>query len=119
MDHGNDGVRDGWDIPGILRVVHMEQPYGLVDFVQQTSRGDHPVGEVVGSAVVMDRQKARLRKQSGDMKHLNHQAIEWFVESLDCRVEQGELCDIWKWLTVWKTRTKCRMVKTMSGKAVK
>jgi len=98
------------DIPGIVGVVHMEQPYGLVDFVQQTGRGGRRAGEVVESVVVMDRQKARLRKQSGDMEHLNHQAMEWFVESVDCRrvslgqfmdgegedcrVERGELCDI-------------------------
>ena len=104
------GLGTGVDIPGIVGVVHMEQPYGLVDFVQQTGRGGRRAGEVVESVVVMDRQKARLRKQSGDMEHLNHQAMEWFVESVDCRrvtlgqfmdgegedcrVERGELCDI-------------------------
>lgn len=28
------GLGTGVDIPGIVAVVHMEQPYGLVDFVQ-------------------------------------------------------------------------------------
>jgi superfamily II DNA helicase RecQ len=104
------GLGTGVDIPGIVGVVHMEQPYGLVDFVQQTGRGGRRSGEVVESVVVMDEQKAKVKKQSGDMEHLNHQAMEWFVESLDCRretlgqfmdgegrdcqVEQGELCDI-------------------------
>jgi superfamily II DNA helicase RecQ len=104
------GLGTGVDIPGIVGVVHMEQPYGLVDFVQQTGRGGRRAGEVVESVVVMDRQKARLKKQSGDIEHLNHEAMERFVESLDCRrvtlgqfmdgegggcrAEQGELCDI-------------------------
>ena len=42
------------DIGGIVGVVHMEQPYGLVDFVQQTGRGGRRVGEVMESVVVMD-----------------------------------------------------------------
>jgi superfamily II DNA helicase RecQ len=104
------GLGTGVDIPGVVGVVHMEQPYGLVDFVQQTGRGGRRAGEVVESVIVMDGQKARVKKQSSDMEHLNHQAMEGFVESLDCRrrtlgqfmdgeggdcrVEQGELCDI-------------------------
>ena len=48
------GLRTGVDIPGIVAVVHMEQPYGLVDFVQQTGRGGRQAGEVVESVVVMD-----------------------------------------------------------------
>jgi hypothetical protein len=32
----------------------MQEPYGLVDFVQQTGRGGRRVGEVVESVIVMD-----------------------------------------------------------------
>jgi hypothetical protein len=42
----------------------------------------------------MDRQKAMLKKQSGDIDHLNHQGMKWFLESVDCRqVTLGQLID--------------------------
>jgi hypothetical protein len=63
----------------------MEQPYGLVDFVQQTGRGGRQPGEVVESVVVMDHKKAWMGKQRSDVEHLNHQAMECFVESSGCR----------------------------------
>ncbi|KAK2684950.1 hypothetical protein QWA68_016472 [Fusarium oxysporum] len=46
------GLGTGIDIEGIVAVVHMEKPYGLVDFVQQTGRGGRRAGEVVKSIVV-------------------------------------------------------------------
>ena len=79
------GLGTGIDIPGIVGVVHMEQPYGLVDFVQQTGRGGRREGEIVESVVVMDQGKAWFNPSGGDVEHLNHQAMEWFVESVDCR----------------------------------
>ena len=48
------GLGTGVDIKGIVGVVHMEQPYGIVDFVQQTGRGGRREGEMVESVVVMD-----------------------------------------------------------------
>ena len=32
-------LRTGVDIQGIMAVIHIEQPYRLVDFVQQTGQG--------------------------------------------------------------------------------
>ncbi|KPA35170.1 recq family helicase, partial [Fusarium langsethiae] len=43
------GLGTGIDIEGIVAVVHMEKPYGLVDFVQQIGRGGRRAGEVVRS----------------------------------------------------------------------
>ncbi|KAK4205819.1 hypothetical protein QBC37DRAFT_393824, partial [Rhypophila decipiens] len=40
------GLGTGIAIEGIVGVVHMEKPYGLVDFVQQTGRGGRRAGEV-------------------------------------------------------------------------
>ena len=83
------------DIPGIVAVVHMEQPYGLVDFVQQTGRGGRQAGEVVESVVVMDQRKAWMGEHRSDVEHLNHQAMEWFVESSGCRrVAVGMFMDV-------------------------
>ena len=75
----------GIDIPGVVGIVHMEQPYGLVDFVQQTGRGGRREGEVMESVVVMDERRAWRNQTSGDIEQLNNQAMDWFVESVDCR----------------------------------
>jgi superfamily II DNA helicase RecQ len=75
----------GIDIGGMVGIVHMEQPYGLVDFVQQTGRGGRREGEVVESVVVMDQRKAWHHAEGSDIEQMNHQAMEWFVESVDCR----------------------------------
>jgi hypothetical protein len=73
----------------------MEQPYGLVDFVQQTGRGGRQAGEVVESVVVMDQRKAWIGEHRSDVEHLNHQAMEWFVESASCRrVAVGMFMDV-------------------------
>ncbi|GKU09951.1 unnamed protein product, partial [Fusarium langsethiae] len=45
------GLGTGIDIEGIVAVVHMEKPYGLVDFVQQIGRGGRRAGEVVRSVI--------------------------------------------------------------------
>jgi superfamily II DNA or RNA helicase len=79
------GLGTGVDIRGIVGVVHMEQPYGIVDFVQQTGRGGRREGEIVESVVVMDEKKVWMDEKRSDMEHLNHQAMEWFVESQVCR----------------------------------
>ncbi|KAL9563895.1 hypothetical protein ACKAV7_011930 [Fusarium commune] len=48
------GLGTGIDIEGIVAVVHMEKPYGLVDFVQQIGRGGRRAGEVVRSVIIHD-----------------------------------------------------------------
>ncbi|KAH9225133.1 hypothetical protein K456DRAFT_44145 [Colletotrichum gloeosporioides 23] len=40
------------DIEGIMGVIHAEQPYRLIDFVQQTGRGGWRAGEVVKSIII-------------------------------------------------------------------
>jgi superfamily II DNA helicase RecQ len=79
------GLGTGVDIRGIVGVVHMEQPYGIVDFVQQTGRGGRREGEIVESVVVMDEKRVWMDEKRSDMERLNHQAMEWFVESQVCR----------------------------------
>lgn len=48
------GLGTGVDIRGIVGVIHMGPPFGLVDFVQQTGRGGRQRGEVVDSVIVTD-----------------------------------------------------------------
>jgi hypothetical protein len=89
------GLGTGVDIPGIVAVVHMEQPYGLVDFIQQTGRGGRQAGEVVESVVVMNQRKAWMGEHRSDVEQLNHQAMAWFVESSGCRrVAVGMFMDV-------------------------
>ena len=89
------GLGTGVDIAGIVSVVHMEQPYGLVDFVQQTGRGGRRDGEVVESVIIMDERKVRIDETRSDVEHLNHQAMEWFVDSHGCRrVVLGMFIDV-------------------------
>ncbi|KAL9565573.1 hypothetical protein ACKAV7_009755 [Fusarium commune] len=53
------GLGTGIDIEGIVAVVHMEKPYGLVDFVQQIGRGGRRAGEVVRSVIIHNGQRQR------------------------------------------------------------
>lgn len=79
------GLGTGVDIPGIVAIVHMEQPYGLVDFVQQTGRGGRRDGEVVESVIVTDGKPVKHDEQSSDVEHMNRQAMERFINDVDCR----------------------------------
>jgi len=79
------GLGTGVDIAGIVAVVHMEQPYSMVDFVQQTGRGGRRAGEVVESTVVADVRGVGEEKQVSDMEHMNRQAMEQFIKTRDCR----------------------------------
>jgi superfamily II DNA helicase RecQ len=48
----------GIDVRGIVGIVHMKQPYGLVDFVQQTGRGERRERKMMESVIMMDERKA-------------------------------------------------------------
>jgi hypothetical protein len=54
----------------------MEQPYGLVDFVQQTGRGRRRERKMMESMIVMDKREAWFREQSSDVEHLNRQTMK-------------------------------------------
>lgn len=79
------GLGTGVDIKGIVAVVHAEQPYGLVDFVQQTGRGGRRDGEEVESVIVWDGKAAWYDRQGSDVEQVNRQAMGWFMESEGCR----------------------------------
>ena len=88
----------------------MKQPWGLVDFVQQTGRGGRRAGERVESVVVMaDGRPGWFPKQAGHVEHVNEKAMAAFVtnegcqrvvlgrfmdgDGAACRPGQDELCD--------------------------
>lgn len=82
------------DIEGIVGVIHVRQPYGMVDFAQQTGRGGRRKGEVVDSVVVIDGSTAWHSKCGSDVSHKNREAMKAFLKTEDCRrMELGEFLD--------------------------
>ncbi|KAH7010574.1 uncharacterized protein B0I36DRAFT_370192 [Microdochium trichocladiopsis] len=79
------GLGTGVDIEGIVAIIHGEQRYGLVDFVQQTGRGGRKAGEEVESVVVLGRAAVYQGRQASDVDQLNRQAVERFTQTPDCR----------------------------------
>lgn len=79
------GLGTGVDVGGLAAVVHAELPYGLVDFSQQTGRGARGAGETADSVVVWDGRPAWASPHSSDIEQRNRQAMDWFVQSVDCR----------------------------------
>ena len=79
------GLGTGIDIAGITAVIHAEQPFGLVDFVQQTGRGGRRDGEVVESIIVHDGRKPHLRLGANFVEQTNQAQMQQFVSSEDCR----------------------------------
>ena len=85
------GLGTGVDIEGIVAVVHMEAPYGLVDFVQQTGRGGRRAGEVVESVVVVGGQGKGPGQgrpvRDGFVEEVNTGRMEEFMQTEGCRRE--------------------------------
>lgn len=79
------GLGTGIDIEGIVAVVHAEQPYGLVDFVQQTGRGGRRAGEVVESIIVHDGRTSRQDPHGSFVEERNRAEMEAFVSTPGCR----------------------------------
>lgn len=79
------GLGTGVDIEGIVAVVHMGQPYGLVDFIQQTGRGGRRRGEVVESVVVHDGRPARVDVHRSFVDDNNQSQMSAFVSTPGCR----------------------------------
>lgn len=88
------GLGTGIDIQGIVGVVHMRQPYGLVDFVQQTGRGGRRKGETVDSIIVTDGRAVWHDEFGSDVDHINRQAIQSFMQAEGCRrIVLGQFLD--------------------------
>lgn len=79
------GLGTGVDIAGIVAVVHVEQPYGLVDFVQQTGRGGRRAGEVVKSIIIHDGRPQREDRHGSFVDNINRAQMDAFVSTPGCR----------------------------------
>jgi superfamily II DNA helicase RecQ len=88
------GLGTGVDIGGIVGVVHMRQPYGLVDFVQQTGRGGRRKDEVVDSVIVTDGRPLWQDEFASDIEQVNRDAVEQFMQQDGCRrIALGQFMD--------------------------
>lgn len=79
------GLGTGIDIAGIVAVIHAEQPYGLVDFVQQTGRGARRADEVVESTIVHDGRPPRENEHQDWVGMCNEAEMRAFVSTSGCR----------------------------------
>lgn len=79
------GLGTGIDIGGIVAVVHVEPPWGMVDFIQQTGRGARRPGETVASIVVTGPGVAWRDAQQSDVAAINMAAMDEFMTSDGCR----------------------------------
>ncbi|KAF7538557.1 hypothetical protein G7Z17_g12604 [Cylindrodendrum hubeiense] len=78
------GLGTGVDIQGVIGVIHMRQPYGIVDFAQQTGRGGRRKGEIVDSIIVTDGIPPWHNEFGSDVDQENREAVEAFIDSTDC-----------------------------------
>jgi superfamily II DNA helicase RecQ len=81
----------GINIEGIVYVVHIDRPYGLTSFVQQSGRGGRN-GEVSQSTVVTRVQHSRGWKRREIMseysiEQVDEDAMTAFIQSAQCRRE--------------------------------
>ncbi|KAJ6437590.1 protein kinase-like domain [Purpureocillium lavendulum] len=79
------GLGTGIDIAGIVAVIHAEQPYGLVDFVQQTGRGARRADEVVESIIVHDGRPPRADEHQDWVGMCNEAEMRAFMSTSGCR----------------------------------
>jgi superfamily II DNA or RNA helicase len=90
----------GVDFPGIVYIVHVGVPYGMIDFAQETGRGGRS-GEPVDSIVLLTDAESRdlARKEAAELS-IDEMAMKVFLETKECRRlvmsgyldEEGKTC---------------------------
>jgi superfamily II DNA helicase RecQ len=79
----------GVNIEGIIHVVHVDRPYGLTSFVQQSGRGGRN-GEVSDSMIITRVQNSSGRRRGGIMneysvEQIDEDAMTEFIQARTCR----------------------------------
>ena len=75
----------GVDFPGIVFILHMDLPYGMIDFAQESGRAGRG-GENVDSIVIVEQGKVESMRQSGRLQGLDNDIMAEFVTSShECR----------------------------------
>lgn len=73
----------GVDFPGIVFVLHVDLPYGMIDFAQESGRAGRG-GEVVDSVVLVEEQAVERQLARGTFG-VDRAAMATFVTSSTCR----------------------------------
>jgi superfamily II DNA or RNA helicase len=74
----------GVDFPGIVFILHMDLPYGMIDFAQESGRAGRG-GEEVDSIVIVEQGKVERMRQSGRLQGLDDEIMGEFVTTRECR----------------------------------
>ena len=75
----------GVDFPGIVYIVHVGVPYGMIDFAQESGRGGRN-GEAVTSIVLLEeRESTRLEKMDAAAMTTDEFFMRQFIQGKECR----------------------------------
>jgi superfamily II DNA helicase RecQ len=90
----------GVDFPGIVYIVYVGIPFGMIDFAQDAGRGGHS-GEAVDSIVLLtDMESQRLGRKEAAELSIDEMTVKRFIETKECRRpamsgyldEEGKTC---------------------------
>ena len=75
----------GVDFPGVVYIVHIGVPYGLIDFAQESGRGGRN-GEAVDSIILLDdREYQKLEKADAAALTTDEFFMRQFIQGRECR----------------------------------
>jgi superfamily II DNA helicase RecQ len=74
----------GVDFPGIVFILHMDLPYGMIDYAQESGRAGR-AGEEVDSIIIVEQGKVESMRQAGRIRGLDEEIIAEFVTTRKCR----------------------------------
>ncbi|KAH0352647.1 hypothetical protein KCU83_g3356, partial [Aureobasidium melanogenum] len=74
----------GVDFPGIVFIMHMDLPYGMINYAQESGRAGR-AGEEVDSIVIVEHGKVENMRQAGRIRGLDEEIMAEFVTTRKCR----------------------------------
>jgi superfamily II DNA helicase RecQ len=72
----------GVDFPGIVFVMHIDLPYGMIDYAQESGRAGR-AGEDVDSVIMIE--DKRVERMSGTMRGVDDSVMGEFATTRECR----------------------------------
>jgi len=74
----------GVDFPGIVFTLHVDIPYGMIDFAQESGRAGR-AGEDVDSVIVVEEGKAERQAAGGKARAVDESIMRDFITTRNCR----------------------------------
>ncbi|CAD0051472.1 unnamed protein product [Aureobasidium pullulans] len=74
----------GVDFPGIVFILHIDLPYGMIDYAQESGRAGR-AGEEVDSIIIVEQGKVESMRQAGRIRGLDEEIMAEFVTTRECR----------------------------------